>query len=156
MICSINFNWPPFFLADTEVIDLETLVAKNNAYWTKALEAWERRDAMKIEAEKDKVRASADRDWHMLKLEKRKIRILEMEAKMKYRQNEMKIWQAELEEVRKRIAFVQQPKDLGQTPEDINRFLGEQFAWGEGTSCTEVDRSLMTDNEDSSEDDSDS
>ena len=91
------------------------------------MEARERRDALKIKAESDKVKVAADRDRQMLKLENRKIRILEMEAKMKFRHNEMKIRQAKLEEVRKRISFVQQLKDLGHTAEEIDKFLGSSF-----------------------------
>lgn len=53
---------------------------------------------LKIQAGKDKVKAAADRDQNTLKLENQKIHILEMEAKMRFRHNEM-IRQAKLEQV---------------------------------------------------------
>ncbi|KNZ43973.1 hypothetical protein VP01_965g3 [Puccinia sorghi] len=73
---------------------------------------------------KDKVKAAADRDQNTLKLENQKIHILEMEAKMRFRHNEM-IRQAKL----------------------------EQFAQGEGTSWQEVDPTISDDNKESSEED---
>ncbi|KNZ59685.1 hypothetical protein VP01_1680g4 [Puccinia sorghi] len=113
---------------DTKGIDLEMLVAENNVYQTKALEARERQDSLKIQAKNAKVKVAADRNRNMLKIENQKVHILEMEARMKFRHNEMRIKQAELEEVQKRIAFVQQLKDLGHTPEEIDKFMGVKFS----------------------------
>lgn len=48
---------------------------------------------------------------------------------------------------------MQQLKDLRHIPKEINTFLGEQFAQGEGTSWQEVDPTISDDNKESSEED---
>ena len=39
-----------------------------------------------------------------------------------------------MEEVRARIGFMKELKELGHSTEEIEKFLGEQFARGEGSS----------------------
>lgn len=54
---------------DTKVINLETVVAENNAYQKKVLEVCEQWNALKIQAKKAQFKAAADCNRNILKIE---------------------------------------------------------------------------------------
>ena len=55
------------------------------------------------------------------------MRAIEMEA-------QVKVCRAEMEEVCARIGFIKELRDLGQSQEDIEKFLSKQFSRAEGPS----------------------
>ena len=112
----------------------------------KCFEARERREALKLAAESKKARIEDAREKKKLAIESRRIRVVEMEA-------EVRVRQAEMEEVRARINFMKDLKELGHSQANIERFLAEQFSRGNGTSRTAVVNPVHNEDDHHEEDD---
>ena len=88
------------------------------------------------------------RERKLIEIERRKMHIVEMESQMKIRQ-------AEMEEVRTRIMFMKELKELGHSNEEIERFMAEQFVRGEGPSSLPTqnreDEAVVSDDSDGQE-----
>jgi len=107
-----------------ESSDLEVILTRCYAHRLQCLEARERRDRMRLEAETERARIEALREERQLAHETRMIKIEEKVLQMKMRRLEM-------EEVCARIDFKKQLKDMGHSADEIERFLREHFPRGE-------------------------
>ncbi|KAA1122118.1 hypothetical protein PGTUg99_028641 [Puccinia graminis f. sp. tritici] len=108
-------------------LGLEKIIADSNTHRRACLEARKERDRLKLSAKHKEIKLAAQEKRAMLQIELRKTRILKIEAQSKVRQNEMA-------EVRERIRFTRELRDLGESPEDIAQYLAQQFAVAQGAS----------------------
>ena len=108
---------------------LEQVLSKSYGHKKKCFRAWEC-------CEKQK-----------LLLEQQKVKMYEMETQMRFRKIEM-------EEVRARISFMKELRDLGHTPQEIEVFLAEQFDRGEGSSRNRQAETTTDDSDNSNTSDS--
>ncbi|KNZ48069.1 hypothetical protein VP01_592g10 [Puccinia sorghi] len=131
-LLSRNDNSPPADQQTTcskavgDSLGLEQVLNDSYKYWLKCFEACERREALKLVAENKQARIDSILEKRKLRLEARRMRLIEMEAQVIHR--------AEMDEVHARIGFIKELRDLGWSQEDIERFLSEQYSQGEGPS----------------------
>jgi type II secretory pathway predicted ATPase ExeA len=92
-----------------------------------------------------KERVKREKKLHQL--EKRKLRVIEMEAQLKVRK-------AEMEEFRARLGFMKELQGLGHSNEEIEQLLSEQFSRGEGSS-KRADSNSSSDSNSTDEEDED-
>ena len=133
-------------------LGLEKVLAESNNYRRDCYEARKKRDEDKRASEKKRIKLEASRNKGMMEIEKRRVRVLEMEAQMKARRTE-------LDEVRERIAIMKELSDLGHSKKEIAKFMKAQFSQGEGSSNTKPSNDQTPGNvgsEDDSDDSSDS
>ncbi|KAA1119950.1 hypothetical protein PGT21_036477 [Puccinia graminis f. sp. tritici] len=103
-----------------ELAGIERIIAQNNEHRERVAEARERREQMKLanERRRDKMNRALER--RKLKIEKRKVELLEMEVRAKARL-------LEVEDVRARFRFVRDLKLLGYSSEQTQNFLDKHF-----------------------------
>ncbi|KAA1090975.1 hypothetical protein PGT21_019701 [Puccinia graminis f. sp. tritici] len=108
---------------ELDPLGLASLMSEANSYRTKCFAAREAREKKKRETEKKRVKLEAARDKTAASLERRRIRVMEMEA-------QMKIKRFESEEIRNRISYMKELKALGHSKKEIKEFFDAQY--GEG------------------------
>ncbi|KNZ48076.1 hypothetical protein VP01_592g17 [Puccinia sorghi] len=98
---------------------LEQVLNDSYKYRLKCFEVRERREALKLAAENKQARIDSILKKRKLQLEDHRMRVIKMEAQVKVRR-------AKIYKVCARIGFIKELRDLGQSQEEIERFLSEQ------------------------------
>jgi hypothetical protein len=109
-------------------------MSEANSYRKKCFAAREAREKKKRETEKKRVKLEAARDKTAASLERRRIRVMEMEA-------QMKIKKFESEEIRNRISYMKELKALGHSKKEIKDFFVAQYGEGNATGQNKDDAS---------------
>jgi hypothetical protein len=90
-----------------------------------------------------KERVKREKKLHQL--EKRKLRVIKMEA-------QLKVCKAKMEEFRARLGFMKELQGLGHSNKEIEQLLSEQFSQGEGSS-KQADSNSSSDSDSTDEED---
>ncbi|KAA1075420.1 hypothetical protein PGT21_050309 [Puccinia graminis f. sp. tritici] len=116
----------------TDPLGLEKVLSDANEYRRNCYEARKERDKdkkaaekSKMESDKKRIKLEAARDRTMIDVERRKIKLAEIEAQMKVREFESN-------EIDKRIKNMADLKALGHSTEEIKEFFAAQFNRGPG------------------------